>query len=238
MTLPAPRGVLLDLGNTLLVEVGFNRGAGNARLLELAASNPRAVALNDLRALAEELSQEIDARRYGAQIEFRASEVTRLLYHRVGIRFEQSDAELELAFWRASVKMEPAPDVRRALAVLRGRNLPHAVLSNSAFSGHVLEDELARHGLDDGFAFVMASADYGFRKPHPALFATAAGRLDLDPASLWFIGDSPSYDMAGARAAGMTPVWYNPAGRTSENDDHLAELRDWSALEALLVEAR
>ena len=238
MTLPAPRGVLLDLGGTLLNEGGFDPRAGTVRLLELASSNPRGVSVDELRALAAALEEELNPRRYGAQIEFRAQAVTRLLYERTGVHFEQDECELELAFWRASMKMEPAPHVNRALAALRERDLPFGVVSNSAFTGAVLEDELARHDLADGFAFVMASADYGFRKPHPALFATAAGRLGHEPASIWFIGDSPSYDMAGARAAGMTPVWYNPADRAPENEDHVAVLRDWSELATLLAEAR
>ena len=42
-------------------------------------------------------------------------------------------------------------------------------------------------------------------KPAPDLLLLAAEELDLDPASVWYVGDA-TWDMAAAAAAGMRPV--------------------------------
>jgi putative hydrolase of the HAD superfamily len=59
-------------------------------------------------------------------------------------------------------------------------------------------------GLVDG---AVASAELGIAKPDPAIFARA---LELaggaEPGASWHVGDSPEADVAGARAAGITPI--------------------------------
>jgi len=55
----------------------------------------------------------------------------------------------------------------------------------------------------------MTSADFVFRKPHRRLFELAAQRMHLDPARIWFVGDSFENDVGGAAEAGMVPIWYH-----------------------------
>ena len=59
----------------------------------------------------------------------------------------------------------------------------------------------------------MVSADYAVRKPNELLFEIAAARLGIEPRHIWFMGDRLDTDIAGATAAGMTAVWFNPAHR-------------------------
>jgi putative hydrolase of the HAD superfamily len=232
-----PRGVLLDLGNTILREEGFDAAAGRARLLALAVRNPRGVTAGEYAARAAAVDAEIQPARVASRIEFGVARVTRLLADHFGLSYAADDDALELAFWRASVRMRREPNVERALDALSARALPVGVVSNTGFSAHELRDELERHGLGPRFAFVMASADYGLRKPHPMLFEAAAARLGQDPADVWFVGDHPEFDLAGARAAGMTAVWYAPGAADREGARADARLRDWADLEALLERA-
>ncbi len=227
-----PRGVLLDLGNTLLRELGFDPEAGTRRLLALAKHNPRDVSAEQLRTHAERIVEAMQGRRFESQIEFPASATTRLIYDSAGIELACEDPDLE--FWRASMRMEPEPHVATVLDDLARRRLPLGVVSNSAFAGNVLCDELERHGLLDRFRFVMASCDYGFRKPHPLLFEAAAARLGLDPRDVWFIGDSLTFDVGGARSVGMTAIWYNTRGLAAEGPEAHAEIRDWREFGDLL----
>lgn len=88
-------------------------------------------------------------------------------------------------------------------------DLPLAIVSNCSSSGRTLEHELAKHRLAGFFRFVMASSDYGVRKPHPGLFSAAAGKLGLEAKDIWFVGDRLEFDVTGARAAGMPAVWFN-----------------------------
>jgi len=82
--------------------------------------------------------------------------------------------------------------------------------------------ELARHGLADHLALVVVSADDSVRKPNVLLFETAAARLKIQPKDIWFIGDRLDTDVVGAKAAGMTAVWFNPSRR--QDPDGSADL--------------
>ena len=58
----------------------------------------------------------------------------------------------------------------------------------------------------------MVSSEYGVRKPHRAIFLTAAGKLHLPPGDVWYVGDNYDLDVVGAAGAGMVPVWLNHQG--------------------------
>src|SRR5262249_23535118 len=63
-------------------------------------------------------------------------------------------AEVELRFWQAAVVMAPLPGVEAMLDRLAARGLPLGVISNSTWSGSVLESVLAEHGLARHLRFV------------------------------------------------------------------------------------
>ena len=69
--------------------------------------------------------------------------------------------------------------------------------------------EFVRQRFNGFFRFLITSADVAVRKPHPAIFHLAAARLGLAPADIWFVGDHLVYDIAGAKGAGMTALWYS-----------------------------
>jgi putative hydrolase of the HAD superfamily len=93
-------------------------------------------------------------------------------------------------------------DALPALRRLSSMGWRHAILSN-----HVpeLPDIVSGLGLAPHFEAVFTSAETGFEKPHAQAFARARGALG-DPASIWMIGDNPSADVAGARAAGIPAI--------------------------------
>ena len=94
-----------------------------------------------------------------------------------------------------------------------------AVVSNTSFGEPVIRYELEKHGLTEHLAFIVVSSDYAVRKPNVLLFDTAAARLGIRPADIWFMGDRLDTDVAGAKAAGMTAIWFNPNGRP-ESSQH------------------
>jgi FMN phosphatase YigB (HAD superfamily) len=74
----------------------------------------------------------------------------------------------------------------------------------------------------------MSSADYGFQKPHPAIFDAAAARLGLHPREVWFTGDDYHNDVKGARGAGMNVIWYNPSQAPPADDYPTVWVSDWA----------
>ena len=68
-------------------------------------------------------------------------------------------------------------------------------------------------GLRELMDVILISEAEGLRKPDPALFLRAAGRLNVAPAHCLFVGDSPVADILGAGAAGMRTAWF-PNGQS------------------------
>ena len=67
-------------------------------------------------------------------------------------------------------------------------------------------------GLAPSIGVAIDSTVVGCKKPDARIFRTALDALGAAPAEAVFIGDSPSRDMAGARALGMRHVWLRAGG--------------------------
>ena len=222
-----PKGLLIDYGGTLVEEYSSDERAGNEWLFARAAYRPPGVTIDQVLDRARIVSNEIAARRDDFQIETPWAMSTRLIHEFFGIRFEDSMADLELGFWKASVKTRPIPGAFEALEELHRCKIPMGVVSNCSFGSHVLRYELAKHGLAEHLRFVMVSAEYSVRKPNVLLFETAAAKLGRKPEDIWFIGDRLETDIAGAKSACMTTVWFQPPpGASSERADISVE--NWS----------
>jgi putative hydrolase of the HAD superfamily len=91
---------------------------------------------------------------------------------------------------------------------------------------------LARYRVHRHFAATVISADFGRRKPHPAIFAEALARLGSAPDEALYVGDTHGEDVVGGRAAGMDVVWLAPPGapdadpRPTHRIARLGELAD------------
>ncbi|HKG95387.1 MAG TPA: HAD family hydrolase [Gemmatimonadaceae bacterium] len=227
--LTPPKGLLFDFGGTLVEEVGVDVRAANEMLLARAVHRPAHATIEAVLERANRVSAEVAGRRNQFQIETPWPALTRLIHDYFGTRFAEPMAELELAFWEAAVTTRPMPGAREALEAIHRLGVPMGVLSNSSFGPGVIRGELARHGLADRLAFVMASADYAVRKPNVLLFETAAARLGVEPAGVWFVGDGLDTDVAGARAAGMTAVWLRPPGAAPSDEPRLS-VSGWGEL--------
>jgi 2-haloalkanoic acid dehalogenase type II len=99
------------------------------------------------------------------------------------------------------------PDARAALVALAPR--PRWVLSNGTHA--MLDPLLTASGLDDVLDGCISVDEAGVYKPSPAVYALAANRLDLPPASIAFVSAN-AWDAAGAQAFGFTAFWINRAG--------------------------
>jgi putative hydrolase of the HAD superfamily len=103
----------------------------------------------------------------------------------------------------ASITFRVFPDVGFALGSARTRGVRLVVVSNWDSSLH---DVLARAGVSPLLHGVVTSAEYGARKPDPAIFADALKLARVPAAKAVHVGDSLEDDVAGARAAGIEPV--------------------------------
>jgi putative hydrolase of the HAD superfamily len=232
-----PDGLLFDLWGTLISSEGFEPGAGHAAVLAL-CDNPRAVPLAEVLSLGDRVVTALNAREEESALEFTQASLLRIVFDSFGLRPRQSMAECEWAFWHAALKVRLIDGVLPLLEALSGAGMPLGVVSNSSFTCSVLERELERLGARSHFQFVISSADYGVRKPHPLIFEVALRRLGLEPNQVWFAGDTITYDVQGAADAGIFPVAFNPSTDVPRSFGAHAVITRWEQLISLITAAR
>jgi len=137
---------------------------------------------------------------------------------------------MEREFWLAAANYHPIDGIAEVLSFLQEHQIKTGVLSNSSFHGQILQQELAKYDLYRYFSFVISSADYGFRKPHPRIFQTALQKMGLPAQDIWFVGDKLDFDIVGAINSGLFPVWYNCRDEINDNNYVCLEIKDWQKL--------
>ena len=228
-----PLGLLFDLGDTLLTQKGFSPDEGNKRVLEM-AKNPGGFTLEEINRRLEEINRDLIPRREAAMVEFHPHLVQRHVYEAFNISFDCSQEEVELEFWQASMKWSPEPDIFSVLEAIKDLKIPMGIVSNAAFCSKTLTWELQQHDLMQFFSFLMSSADYWVRKPHPLILETAALKLEIEPARVWYIGNSPRYDVQGALNARMGAIWYNREIAPCDGPEPHVEVRSWKEFLTLI----
>ena len=83
-----------------------------------------------------------------------------------------------------------------------------AIVSNNLFDEQMEKLEVC--GLRQFVDALIVSERVGVSKPDPAIFAAAIEQLQCGPDEAVMVGDSFAADIAGARAARIHPVWFNP----------------------------
>ncbi|MBN2492629.1 MAG: HAD-IIIA family hydrolase [Planctomycetes bacterium] len=104
----------------------------------------------------------------------------------------------------------PLDGAARTLGELNRRGYRLGVVSNwDSRLQRVLDGlDLTRH-----FRMVLTSAQAGYRKPSPRIFAQALGRMDASAAESLHVGDSEEDDVGGALAAGLQAIRLKPGRR-------------------------
>jgi putative hydrolase of the HAD superfamily len=103
---------------------------------------------------------------------------------------------------------------RRAMdgaAALLAELRPHARVA--VVTNNLLEEQqnkLEYCGLAPLVDALVASEDVGVSKPDPAIFRIALDRVGASKQDAVMVGDSWQADIAGAHAAGIRAVWFNP----------------------------
>ena len=108
-------------------------------------------------------------------------------------------------------------DVKDLLARLKSAGFRLALVTNGASDDQ--RSKLSALGLDQTFDAVAISAETGIAKPQVAAFVFVLEKLSLEASCAWHVGDNLTTDVASAKAAGLTAVWLNRAGRIRKEGD-------------------
>jgi putative hydrolase of the HAD superfamily len=121
----------------------------------------------------------------------------------------------------------PFEDTAPALRAARAAGIRLVVVSNWDVSLH---EVLARSGLDALLDGAISSAECGAAKPDPAPLRRGLRLARVAAPDAWLVGDTPEADVAGARAAGVTPVLLDRDGTLAARADGARVIRSLAEL--------
>lgn len=168
--------------------------------------------------------------------EARRERFSRLLAQ-AGVADDAAAAEQMACAYRTTYASNWHP-VSGALELLRAvRSEGHAVVivTNNGVAEQQLK--LERCGIGACVDVMVTSEEAGISKPDPGIFEFALARVGAAATDAVMLGDAWAADVEGARAAGVTPVWFNPTGRQSP-DPAVAELASLAPAAAALAVLR
>jgi putative hydrolase of the HAD superfamily len=198
------QAIIFDLDDTLW-EVGpVIVRAEHAMLAFLAERYPRVLerhTLDSMRDVRARMALEHPAMRH----DFTWLRLESLRRHAREAGYSEVMADEAFAvFYRARNEVTLYEDVLPTLESLRARFRLLAISNGNA--------DLAAIGLAGFFECALAARDAGMLKPDPRIFALLLQQAGLAPERVVHVGDDVVADVAGARRAGVTPVWLNRTG--------------------------
>ncbi len=202
--IPPPALVLFDLDDTLCDYASARAQRLRIAFSEALATRPEGIASIDLDAL---IAESIAIQPHG-------SDHFGHLLGRVGIT---DPAVIERArtwyrtnrFYGLRLFDDAAGTLHAIRAAVPRRRI--GIVTNGP--ADVQRDKVALLNLTAAVDFVLISEEIGIAKPDPAIFAEALRLADVTPDDAIVVGDSPEFDIAGARAAGIRSIWINRTGR-------------------------
>lgn len=206
----APKMVLFDAGRTLLEYQDIDTLKGVTALMPYITSNPRGLTVEEIDRYTNQVFSHFDKSRKQLY-EVPEQTILKLVYDLLELKFSISLTEVERIIWSSDSRKLPTKHAEEVLNALYRKHIDTAVISNLDFSGDLLRVTLNELFPDNHFKYVIASSDYGIRKPHPYIFQAGIAMSGYQPKDIWYVGDKIPVDVEGSRNAGMIPVLYQNA---------------------------
>jgi HAD superfamily hydrolase (TIGR01509 family) len=234
-TARALQGVLFDYGETLVEFVRPDAALATAdaqiAALLVASGHGRLTADGVRATVLDRVERDVvEHQRRGELREISVVDASRVAYAEAGLKLDDvlldEVLRIEQEAWWQGASLDPA--TLPLLDGLRQDGLRVGLCSNAPYRVPSLHAQLAYVGLDAHLDTVTFSAEVGWRKPSPRMFAAALAALGTDAARTVMVGDSEAHDIAGAHAAGMRAVLLRRSGGdvTSEADGVIDALGD------------
>ena len=110
------------------------------------------------------------------------------------------------SFWLAANSNFVLRDgTRRCLDELDSMGIKLGIISNHHDSSSLMRS-LRRCGIEPRFDPIVVSEKVKVRKPNPAIFRLCLSAMKVRPAQAIYVGDVPEFDVAGAKATGMSSI--------------------------------
>lgn len=207
-----PEMILFDYGQTLVNEAPFDGVKGTEAVLRYCTENKYHLTAEQIQREADAINGDLGrfdpARRHLFQVEVPRHMFSSYLYESLGIKIALTQEEEDRVFWDAAAPGKPTEGAAEFLEYLNSQGIRTGVISNISYCGRVVEQRIRTLFPEHPFAFILATSEYMFRKPHKRIFQLALEKAGLEAEKVWYIGDQYECDIVGAAGAGLFPVWY------------------------------
>jgi len=97
------------------------------------------------------------------------------------------------------------PGAEDTLKYLNEQNIALALVTNG--QSQKQRTKIQRFRLERFFSIILIEGELGYGKPNEAVFLRALDELNLDPESVWFVGDNLEWDVEGPQKLGIFGIW-------------------------------
>lgn len=199
------KGLLIDLGNTIIYNHDFNFEKGLNCLYDH-IEKPK-ISRDEFLDFTKQFTKYTYDNREQLEINFHSFLHYLKVYFQ--IEFDLSFVELEKAFLSSCERVSLVPGVEEVLAYFYKQNKKIVILSNSTFSSPALMSQLETLKIDHYFTALLSSADNIYRKPSPYFFNLGIKSLNLNHQDVLYIGNDYYYDVMGASNLNLNICWFN-----------------------------
>lgn len=120
------------------------------------------------------------------------------------------------------------------LTFLKERGIKVGLISNTQFPRSCVEESMENLGLLRFFDSIVLSSEVSWRKPYPEIFRQGLKDLKVNPENTIHFGDSPYYDVEGAKRAGIFPIQVL-ASRFRPQFEAEVGITDWRSAKSLFI---
>lgn len=229
-----PKMIIFDAGRTLIDYVSIDTLKGVRAIMPYITSNPRHLTAEEIDRYTNNVFELFDVSRKQL-FEVHEQNILKMVYDLLGITFSIGIADIERIIWNEDAEKVPSLHAKELLEQLHLLGIQTAVISNLDFSGHLLQEKLDELYPNNHFQFVIASSDYGIRKPNSYIFEAGISKSGFDSKDIWYVGDKIAVDVKGSEAVGMVPILYKcPRNSYPDIPDDLIAINDFMDILALI----
>lgn len=232
--MPKPKMIIFDAGRTLLDYASIDTQKGVKAILPYITANPLNLSAAEIDRRIDEIAASFDACKKQL-IEVPERTILALTFDLLQLKFSIDVAEIERILWNEVPVIVPTPHARETLDMLNEMGIQTAVISNLEFNGSLLAERVNELYPNNQFRFVIASSDYGIRKPNHYIFDAGVTKSGMDASDIWYVGDKIPVDVKGSSGVGMTPVLFKcPRNHYDHIPEGLKTMDDFLDLIALV----
>ncbi|SEO15221.1 putative hydrolase of the HAD superfamily [Amphibacillus marinus] len=131
---------------------------------------------------------------------------------------EHEAIKFQQCYQHFQTKITLFPELYKALDWLMQQNVQIGILTNGNTEHQQMKIDqlLLQKWVQPAHTFISASI--GHAKPSIELFRFIEGQMQLDRGQTWYVGDSFTNDVMGAKQAGWQSLWFNHRYRKQPKD--------------------